>query len=241
MITWPNAAKAAVSLSFDDARLSQADRGIAFLDSLKVPATFYVTIASMMQRLEAWKRAAAAGHEIGNHSMTHPCSGNFEWARKNALEDYTLERMAADIEQADVEIHRHLGLRATTFAYPCGQTFVGRGERTQSYVPLVARRFKIGRAYASTMSNDPQVFDPAQALAVISDCKTFEELERDLETTLARGGWLILAGHEMAEQNAFQTTLLSTIEAIARYCREKNIWLDTVDRVGTHILEQSRC
>jgi peptidoglycan/xylan/chitin deacetylase (PgdA/CDA1 family) len=240
MITWPNGARAAVSLSFDDARLSQPDRGFKFLDKLKVQATFYVSIGSMTQRLDAWKRAAAAGHEIGNHSMTHPCSGNYEWARKNALEDYTLERLSHDIEQADIEIQRHLGLRATTFAYPCGQKFIGRGEATQSYVPLIAKRFKIGRGYNDTMMNDPEFFDPAQALGVNMDSKTFDEIKPDLDATLKRSGWLLLAGHEMGEGQAFQTTMLATIEAIAGFCKENNVWLDTVDHVATHVLSQRK-
>ena len=236
MITWPNGARAAVSLSFDDARLSQPDVGFALLEKLGVHATFYVSIGSMNQRLDAWKRAAGAGHEIGNHSMTHPCSGNYEFARKNALEDYSLERMSRDIEQADIEIHRLLGSKTTTFAYPCGQKFIGRGEKTQSYVPLVAKRFKIGRGYNDTMMNDPEFFDPAQVMGVNSDSKTFDELGRDFEIALKRSGWLVLAGHEMAEANAFQTTTFSTIAAIVRFCKENNIWLDTVDRVGTHVL-----
>src|SRR4051812_25588334 len=115
MMSWPNGARAALSLSFDDARVSQVDVGLPHLDALGVKASFYVTISTMNQRLDAWKRAVAAGHEIGNHSLTHPCSGNYEWARKNALEDYTIDRISQDIEQAGDEIHRLLGVRATTF------------------------------------------------------------------------------------------------------------------------------
>jgi peptidoglycan/xylan/chitin deacetylase (PgdA/CDA1 family) len=190
----------------------------------------------MADRLGAWKRAVVAGHEIGNHSMSHPCSGNFEWARKNALEDYTLERMARDIEQADDEIHRLLGVRPTTFAYPCGQKFIGRGENTTSYVPLIARRFKIGRGCGDTMVNDPAFFDPAQTLGVDMDIRPFDQLKPLLDQSIERSAWLVLAGHEIEDTPAFQTTLTKTIEALARYCRENNVWLDTVDRVGTHIL-----
>ena len=37
---WPKGKRAAVSLSFDDARTSQLDVGIPLLDRHKVPATF---------------------------------------------------------------------------------------------------------------------------------------------------------------------------------------------------------
>ena len=80
---WPEGKKMAISLTFDDARLTQVDKGIPILDQYGVKATFYVSPASMKQRLDGWKKAAANGHDIGNHSMVHPCSGNFLWATKS--------------------------------------------------------------------------------------------------------------------------------------------------------------
>src|SRR6185503_15300925 len=76
-VAWPDGARAALSLSFDDARTSQVDVGLALLDSLGAKVTFYLVPSAVESRLEGWKRAAAAGHEIANHSLTHPCSGNF--------------------------------------------------------------------------------------------------------------------------------------------------------------------
>src|SRR5688572_3056494 len=73
-IKWPDGKRVAVSLSFDDGRLSQIDKGTALLDKYNVKATFYVMPSSVKERLEGWKKAAANGHEIGNHSLTHPCS-----------------------------------------------------------------------------------------------------------------------------------------------------------------------
>src|SRR4030088_389488 len=88
--SWPKGIRVAVSLSFDDARLSQTDSGTVLLDQYGIKATFFVLPSGVRQRLEGWKKAVAAGHEIGNHSFTHPCTGNFSWSRENALENYTL-------------------------------------------------------------------------------------------------------------------------------------------------------
>src|SRR5688500_6680342 len=90
---WPAGKRAALSLSWDDARTSQPDTGIALLDRHGVRGTFYVVPSSVERRLDGWKKAVAGGHEIGNHSLTHPCSGNFPFARQKALEEYTLEKM----------------------------------------------------------------------------------------------------------------------------------------------------
>src|SRR5579871_5110270 len=116
---WPAGTRAAVSLTFDDARPSQLDRGLPILDAHGVKATFYVTPANVERRVDAWAQAAGEGHEIGNHTLSHPCSGNFFWARANALEDYTLNRMDADLAAANARVEELLGITPQTFAYPC--------------------------------------------------------------------------------------------------------------------------
>jgi peptidoglycan/xylan/chitin deacetylase (PgdA/CDA1 family) len=70
--SWPEGKKMALSLTFDDARLTQIDKGIPLLDKYGVKATFYVSPGSMLKRLEGWKKAVSSGHDIGNHSITHP-------------------------------------------------------------------------------------------------------------------------------------------------------------------------
>jgi len=62
---WPEGKRAAVSLTFDDARPSQIDTGLPLLEKLGVRATFFVSPNNLEKRLEGWKRAAAQGHEIG--------------------------------------------------------------------------------------------------------------------------------------------------------------------------------
>src|ERR1043165_7252823 len=98
---WPKGKRAALSLTFDDARLSQIDRGIPILDQHGVKATFYVSMRAMHQRIEGWKHAVANGHEVGNHTASHRCTGNFGWARSAALEDFDLARMEEDLARPD--------------------------------------------------------------------------------------------------------------------------------------------
>ena len=63
--------------------------------------------------------------------------------------------MAEQLDGANEQIRRMLGVTPKTFAYPCGQKFVGRGLDVRSYVPLVADRFLAGRGYLDESSNDP--------------------------------------------------------------------------------------
>src|SRR5207302_5411763 len=93
-VNWPTGKRAAVSLSFDDARTSQVDRGLVLLKKEGVRVTFFVNLEPVKKRLAGWKQAVADGHEIGNHSLTHPCTGNYPAFLQNALENYDLRMMA---------------------------------------------------------------------------------------------------------------------------------------------------
>lgn len=237
--SWPTGKQAAVSLSFDDARPSQVDKGTAVLDQYGVKATFYLVPATVEQRLPGWKKAAANGHEMGNHSLTHPCTGNFTWSRSKALEDYTLEKMRSDLVEANKRIEQLLGVRPTAFAYPCGQTFVGRGKNTKSYVPVVADLFASGRGWLDEGPNDPGFCDMAQLTGMEMDGKDFEEILPLLEEAKKAGKWLVLAGHDMGDSGR-QTTRLAMLRKLMAYAQDpaNGIWLAPVGTVGKYVEQQ---
>jgi len=237
---WPEGKKMALSLTFDDARLSQIDTGIPLLDKYGVKATFYVSPGSMMKRFDKWKLAILNGHDIGNHSLNHPCSGNFAWSRNKALEEYSLKRMKDELDSASLLIKETLGMQPVSFAYPCGQTFIGRGINVQSYIPLIAIMFETGRGWLNEAPNDPIFCDLAQLNGAELDGKSFEQVLKLIETAKSNGYWLILAGHEMNEEG-FQTSQLKTIEEICKYAKDpvNGVWIDNVHSIASFI-EQKR-
>jgi peptidoglycan/xylan/chitin deacetylase (PgdA/CDA1 family) len=237
--TWPEGKRAALSLSFDDARQSQVDVGVALLDKHKVKATFYVVPSAVERRLEGWKKVVASGHEIGNHSLNHPCTGNFPWSRQKALEDYTVEKMRDELKQANRRIRELLGLTAESFAYPCGQTFVGRGIDTRSYVPLVATLFSSGRTWQDEIPNDPGFCDLAQATGVEMDGRDFEQILPILEKAGETGQWVVLAGHEIG-QDGQQTTRVTMLEKLMSYANDpaNKIWIAPVGTIARYIRER---
>jgi peptidoglycan/xylan/chitin deacetylase (PgdA/CDA1 family) len=233
---WPQDRAVGVSLSFDDARASQLDVGVPLLDSFGVKATFYVSIVPMRERLSDWKAVLATGHEIGNHSMRHACTGNFPFSKGKALEDYTLEQMAAELDQANDEIEKSLGVRPVTFAYPCGQKFVGRGVNVKSYVPVVASRFLAGRGWRDEAPTAPAVCDLAQLMTMELDGLTWEQLKALIEQARKTGGWLVLCGHDIGAGGR-QTVRSDTLRAFCEYAKDpKNgVWVDTVANIGRYV------
>lgn len=236
VFTWPEGKQIAISLSFDDARASQVDAGTALLDQYGVKGTFYVVPNSVKQRLEGWKKAVANGHEIGNHSFNHPCTGNFPWSRQKAIENYTLKQMRNELILANKDIKELLGVEAEVFAYPCGQTYIGRGENTKSYVPVVSKLFLSGRGWLDEGPNAPQFCDLAQLTGMEMDGKDFEQILPLIENAKKSGAWLVLAGHEMGASGN-QTTRLSMLKKLIEYAQNpaNGIWIAPVGTVAKYI------
>jgi peptidoglycan/xylan/chitin deacetylase (PgdA/CDA1 family) len=64
--------RSAIALTFDDGPSEGTARVLELLDRYQVPATFF-QVGVNVERLPEMARAVhAAGHEIGNHSYTHP-------------------------------------------------------------------------------------------------------------------------------------------------------------------------
>lgn len=238
-IQWPNGQRVAVSLSFDDARPSQVDIGVPIMDRHNVKATFYIKIEPIAVRYELWHAAAANGHEMGNHSVNHSCSGNFGWKKAKVLEGYTLEAMEEELIEASRIIEQEFGRVPTTFAYPCGQTFVGRGVDRQSYVPAVARNFVVGRGFRDEHFNNPDFCDLAKIGGTELDCLDFDALVDVTNRAASLGAWVAFAGHDVGDGGR-QFVLADALDQYCAYCQNpaNGVWIDTVDAVGRYIQDQ---
>jgi peptidoglycan/xylan/chitin deacetylase (PgdA/CDA1 family) len=239
---WPDGKHFALSLSFDDARVSQVDTVLPVLDKYAVKATFFLVPSLAEKRLDGWKRAVAAGHEIGNHSLHHPCSLNYRFAADNALENYSLEMMRDDLVKTNQWIKDKLDVTASLFAYPCGQTFVGHGQSTKSYVPLVAEMFTVGRGFflmdapLITPLIDPVHSDLAQIAGIAMDDRTFDQVLALLQQAAADKSWVVLVGHDVGPSGT-QTTRPLMLEKLIEYAQDpKNgIWLAPVGVVTKYV------
>src|SRR5947207_8597586 len=103
---WNNK-KAAVVLTYDDAVDQHLDNAIPVLDSLGLKASFYITgySVSVRTRMTEWKQLAANGHELGNHTLYHPCVGGpgREWvAPEYDMSKYTVRRMLDETRMTNV-------------------------------------------------------------------------------------------------------------------------------------------
>lgn len=128
---WPNGAKAAVALTYDDALLSQVETALPQLDEVGLKATFYLSLASQgyQAHQDVWRRAALNGHELGNHTIYHPCRAslpNRDWVASNRdLDTYTKDQLLRELEDVNVTLGELDQEQTRTFAYTCGDVRVG--------------------------------------------------------------------------------------------------------------------
>jgi peptidoglycan/xylan/chitin deacetylase (PgdA/CDA1 family) len=140
---WPGKARAAVSLAYDDALDSQLDNAIPSLDRFGLKGSFYLALSSpaVANRMPAWRAAAAKGHELGNHTLFHQCSGSlsgraFVAAHRN-LDTTTVAQMRDQVLLANTMLHAIDGQRERTYTPPCGDLLAGG----QPYLAAIAPEF----------------------------------------------------------------------------------------------------
>ena len=250
---WPDGRPAAVSLSFDDGMGSHLTTAVPELEARDLRGTFYVPAGgseddpseprSWRERLEPFAVAAAAGHEIGNHTVLHPCSLNIdteaEWDRRGInLLNWTLDDIAADLAEAQRRIAAVVSDRGSaSFAYPCYESTVGKGRDRVSFVPLVADMFVAGRARGGVFGgfgNDPLACDLHYLSSFAAERMPGPLMIGLVERTLARGRWSIFTFHGIAEGDLavgladFQE-LLDHLTA-----RQEEIWTAPVADVASY-------
>jgi sialate O-acetylesterase len=127
---WNNK-KCAVVLTYDDALDVHLDNAMPLLDSLNMKGTFYIIGSSdvLQKRMNEWRIAANRGHELGNHTLFHPCNGGRTGREfvtpENDLRNYTLDRIVSEILVTNTLLKAIDGKEKRSFAYTCGDTKVG--------------------------------------------------------------------------------------------------------------------
>lgn len=233
---WPDGKTFAISLSFDDSRPTNLEYGIPILNDYGIRATFYVHPAMVRDNLAGWKSAVSNGHEIGNHSSAHPCSGNFLWSRHKSLEEYTLASMEEELSETSRQLYELLGVTPKSFAYPCGQTVVGRGEGKRSYVPVIAKLFNSGRGWLDEAPIDPLFVDLAEVSGVKMDDMDFEALIPMINYARENGLWLALAGHDTQPEHTGQTTRLDFLKALGEYvAAHDELWVAPIGEIASYV------
>jgi peptidoglycan/xylan/chitin deacetylase (PgdA/CDA1 family) len=154
---WNNK-RAAIVLTYDDGIDGHLDMVVPALDTFGLKGTFYLIAGSQIipKRFREWQAAAANGHELGNHSLKHPCTGGpgreFITAETD-LRNYTVNRAEREIRLANSMLKNIDEKDRRTFAYPCGDMTI----RDTVFYEGLKNEFVAARGVKSEMNTTGRV------------------------------------------------------------------------------------
>lgn len=194
---WPDGRRAAVSLAYDDALPSHLDHALPALERHGFRASFYLPLASdgVRTRLAEWRAVAANGHELGNHTLFHQCSGagkDRAWVEPHRdLDAIAAAQMAEQVLLANTMLAAIDGRAVRTFAVPCGDA-IAAGE---DYVARVRHAFAGIRRDEGGMAVDAAAIDPDAVAVIVPVGANGDELIALVEQAGRLGTMLTLTFH----------------------------------------------
>lgn len=125
-----------VVLTYDDGVQSQLDNAIPQLNSFGFRGTFFLNAISEPGKLAGFSAAAQVGHELGNHTLNHPCPLGYNWPPDQATERYDSARYISELATMQTRLQQLDGYTGQrSYAHPCSYHRIGLD--SQSVVPLL--------------------------------------------------------------------------------------------------------
>ena len=199
---WPDQIQGAMSLTYDDGLPIHYTLVDPLLRQYNLRATFYPPIQSDLRlHPESWRQLAAAGHELGNHTVFHPCRQNgaepYAWLdERYDLRSYTPEQFRAELEVTNLVLHLLDGQSERTYGNTCCDTALGRDATEQSLEPLLRGLFVAARgALTNRIARPAHGLDLLNVGCIDASGRSLKELQDVSEETRAAGGWAVLMLH----------------------------------------------
>lgn len=196
--SWVDQYKAIICLTYDDGMVTQYKNAIPYLDSFDIKGTFFINNVTEREAIAAWRDASQNGHELGNHTLFHPCPRSFGWEKEVTIENYTVDRILDEVKTVNAILDvTELEKRTRTFAYPCNNTFIG----DSSYKEPLQKSNLI--SYARSGSFDQEIFDRNDASInlmnapswIVTEGTSFEELKEYVDKVANQNAIGILQFH----------------------------------------------
>lgn len=201
-ISWPAGKKAAVILTYDDGLRSQRDIVMPQLEAKGFRGTFFLYGAAVEEKdIPEWREASRRGHELGNHSIYHPCLSGKETGNANhsslchSLECYSVKDILEEVRIMDRFLCAIDGKTKHPYAYPCGQTVAGGEDYSRALLDAGLAKYcraTDAREVITDAKNLNLAFVPTYS--ALAGCKA-EELIRYVQEAIDRNGLAVIVFH----------------------------------------------
>jgi peptidoglycan/xylan/chitin deacetylase (PgdA/CDA1 family) len=229
-----NGKKAAVVLTYDDGLNIDLSNVIPALDSFGLRGTFYISdyFNGLNAQIPGWRKAAAKGHELANHTIWHACEGGRtgrEFVKEYDLRYYTVKRMADEIRGMNNILKAIDGKNKRTFAFPCGDTKI----HDTAYIDGLKNDFVAARGVRSEMLPIEKV-DLYNLPCYMMSGQTGEQMIDLVKQAISNGRLLVFLFHGVGGEHGLNVSL-EAHRKLLQFLKqnEKDIWVaPMIDVVG---------
>jgi hypothetical protein len=242
---WPNGAKAAVALTYDDGMDTQLDNAAPDLDAAGLKGTFFLPgqSESLAKRLAEWRALASRGHELANHAIFHPCLRNGpdgavrEWVKPEyQLESYTVLRIKDEVAAMNTTLLALDGEAVRTFAYDCCDTTAGG----RSYVDAIRPLFLAARAGGDRVATEMSRLDPMLVPSWAATDVSGAQLIAFAQKALDAGGLAVFQFHGIGGE-WISTSREAHRELVGWLAANRSrVWTDTFRSVMKHVTAEQK-
>lgn len=200
--------KAAVVLTYDDALNVHLDNVVPALDAAGMRGTFYVpgNALALVERMDEWREIARNGHELGNHTLFHPCDGSLpgrDWVSEDQdLSTYSFSQLTEEIRIANVFLKAIDGKDQRTFAYTCGDKVA----EDSSFVEAISGWFTAARDVVYRIEKQDEINRMDIGSFVVMN-HSGEELIAQVEKVREEGGLLVFLLHGVGGEHNMNVSL----------------------------------
>jgi peptidoglycan-N-acetylglucosamine deacetylase len=246
---WPNGTQGAVTLSYDDALPVHFQQIAPALEAAGLRGTFYITVGNdgFINNTESWRKVARAGHELGNHSLFHPCRKEppeqFQWLSDDYdLARYTPQRWIQEMRVANLTLQLVDGKNERTFGNTCCNNSVGPIDNQTSLEKLIPQLFVAGRGQCVSKAIDPANANFAALGHYSGDSRTFEQLRDEIEAAVKEGKWIFYMTHGVGEgtHSLYMDTKEHQKLLDYLHANRHRIWTAPAVEVATYVKEYRR-
>ena len=194
---WPAGKTAAIVLTYDDSLASHLDIAAPQLEAAGFRGSFFLNGTFNIALTPRWRALAERGHELGNHTVFHPCpAGSFAMEPQFHTEGYTIPGMLREIGAMNSFLYAIDGKTQRTMSLPCSVALAGGKDYTDALRASGLIRYVRTGTNGGAFVSDPAALDPFRVPSrSFPDAVTAEQLIAFVKEVQAAGGMGVFMFH----------------------------------------------
>ncbi len=208
-----------MTMAFDDARVTSYETAAPALEQHGFRGTFNLNTGIAGQNWGAWIDLAEKGHELGNHTRTHP-----------RLTDLSLEDARQEIERGRADLLHNVPALddVVSFTYP-------EGASSSAVREIVMETHVSARGHWGWNPPSPPDYSMIRG-------RNYEDLEQilyDVRRAISTRMWLVAYFHEVGPRGIPEDDFSRYLNYVA--ARKDSLWIAPQGEIAKYTIERDSC